>query len=151
MSTFPAGHILTSADMDTITPVGVGAWTSFTPTLVQSVAVTKTTVQASYMKIGRLCVVNYYLSVTGAGTAANVVQLGLPLASNSVAFAGVGSGMIFDSSVSTFYSGTAIIDTATTVKFAPNAVGNYLGAGSFTAGLASGDIVSAFIAYQTTT
>lgn len=148
MAVFPAGHILTSADFDTLFPGGIGAWTSFTPTLVQGAAVGKTVAQASYMKIGRLVVANYYLSVSGAGTAGAVVQLGLPFTSGSVGFAGVGSGMIFDSSTGLFYNGHAVISTASTVQFAPNGVGNYLGAASFTAALAVNDIVSACISYQ---
>lgn len=145
-----AGARIRSADMATIFPAGTDAWQSFTPTLVQPGAVTKTVNSAQYMKIGRLVIVNYYLTVTGTGTAASVVLIGLPFASATPGLAGAGSGMIFDSSAGTFYAGTAIINDPNTIKIATNASLNYLGAASFTAALAVNDIVSAFVAYQAT-
>jgi hypothetical protein len=150
-----AHDILTAADLNDaigtgIVKTGLSAGTDFTPTLVQSGAVTKTVNYARYTKIGRYVLVNYYLTVTGSGTGANVIFLGLPLAAATSGLACVGTGMVFDSSASTFWHGPAIVATSTTVKFAAYNAGNYLGAAGMTAGLASGDILSAFIAYEGT-
>lgn len=149
---FTAGTVLTAAALDAAFaapfPTGIDGWTAFIPTLVQGATVSKTVSHASYMKIGRLVHATYALNCTSSGTAANVVQLGLPVPALSAAFAGVGSCMIFDASASVFWHGHGIIDTATTVKFASYNAGNYLGGGGFVAALAAGDIISASLTYQ---
>jgi hypothetical protein len=143
-----AGARILAADLATVFPVGVDAWQSFTPSVTQSNAVSVTVNQAMYMKIGRLVVANYYLTCTGTGTAGQRVIIGLPVASATAGLAACGSGMIFDASATAFWSGTAIVDTATTFRFSGYNVGNYLGTAGFTAALASGDIISAFVSYQ---
>jgi hypothetical protein len=74
-----SGQILTAATMNSIG----AAWESYTPTLTQSSTVTKTVTYAKYTQINKLCIVNVRLDVTGAGTAANSVVVGLPLTSAS--------------------------------------------------------------------
>lgn len=151
MAVFPAGHILTSADIDTMFPTGLGAWTNYTPALNQGAAVAKTVNYARYMKVGRLTVASFYLTVTGTGTAATVIEVGTPTTGVNVGLPGWGNGMIFDSSVSTFWHGPAILSTTNTAKFAGYGVGNYLGAASMTAALAVNDIVSGLLVYESAT
>lgn len=151
MAVFPAGHILTSADFDTMFPVGLGQWQGYTPALNQGVAVAKTVNYARYMKVGRLVVASFYLTVTGTGTAATVIEVGTPTTGVNVGLPGWGNGMVFDSSVSTFWHGPAILSTVNTAKFAAYNAGNYLGAGGMTAALAAGDIVSGVIVYESAT
>lgn len=106
MAVFSAGHILTAADFDALFPTGIAAWTGYTPTLTQSATVTKTVNRAAYMKVGRTVKVNGYLSVTSAGTAANNVSVGLPVAPS--ADLQVGSAYILDTSTSTRYICTCL-------------------------------------------
>lgn len=149
---FAAGQILTAAGLDAafaaLFPHGV--WTDYTPTLTQSATVTKTTTYGRYLKIGRLVVAQVNLSVTGAGTAANSVLLGLPVAA-AAANVIAGSGIIFDTSASTVYPGIPEVASASTVLFWPAAVDGTatgLGARGFVAGLASGDIIRALLVYE---
>lgn len=152
-----ANDILTAADLNAaigtgIVSTGLGAWTSFTPTLTQSVTVTKTVTYARYIKIGRLCAFYLNLAVTGSGTASNVVVIGLPLTAGQTDSMIIGSGFILDTSVSTLYTGTCSTASTTTFTMFPNSTDgntNSLGARVFTAGLASGDSVRAFGIYET--
>lgn len=106
------GDILTAATMNSIG----AAWESYTPTLTQSATVTKTVTYAKYTRINKLCIVNVRLDVTGAGTAANNVVVGLPLTS-AQATINIGSVSIYDASTSTNYSGTCFFATTSTVSF----------------------------------
>lgn len=107
-----AGQILTAATMNSIG----AAWESYTPTLTQSGAVTKTVTYAKYTQINKLCIVNIRLDVTGTGTAGNAVVVGLPLTSATTTLS-IGSVSIYDASASTNYSGTCYFISTTTVQF----------------------------------
>jgi hypothetical protein len=91
---------------------GVGAWTSYTPTLTQSATVTKTVNYAKYFKIGRMCQVTVSLTVTGAGTATNAITIGLPLAAATAI--GFGGGYFYDGSGNALYPGISTVLTTTT-------------------------------------
>lgn len=136
-------------------PLGVDAWTTYTPTLTQSATVTKTVTYAKYQRIGRLIVVNCVLTVTGAGTAANAITVGVPVAAASAGFMVVGAGYVQDVSAGPLnYSGIAVLSTTTTIQFANAqgaATGGLLGVGGFTAALASPDVVSFSITYEAAT
>lgn len=98
------------------TAVPLGVWTSYTPTLTQSATVTKNVSYARYQRVGRIINVTGKLVVTGAGTAANQVLVGLPVAAadtNGV----VGVAAILDSNVPTRYVLTALGSSTTTVFF----------------------------------
>jgi hypothetical protein len=105
-----AGDVLTAATMNSIG----AAWESYTPTLTQSATVTKTVTYAKYTRINKLCMVNVRLDVTGAGTAANSVVVGLPLTS-ATANINIGSVSLYDASTSTNYSGTCFFATTSTI------------------------------------
>jgi hypothetical protein len=129
-----------------------GGWTSYTPTLTQSSAVTKTITYAKYEKIGRQDTVNVALSATGTGVANNSVTVTMPftIAGGTV----IGSGYIFDASGVIIYP--CITEAAgTTVQFvdAAAAVGVRQGqtGASFSVALATGDIVSFCASYEATT
>lgn len=137
----------------TIGPVQ-GALTSWTPTVTQSGSVTVTVAYGKYLRIGRMIFAQCVLGVTGSGTGANDVVIGsLPAtaATNSPLFP-VGTGVINDSSATppaggTAYPGFAVLASTTTVKIM-GTNGGILGSTLFTAGLASGDTISASIAYE---
>lgn len=154
---FVSGQVPTAAELNAITTDiftqpsgGTGAWTTYTPTLTQSGAVTKTVTYAAYMKIGRLVIGNVALSVTGTGSAANIVLIGLPQTSGTSALISPGSGYIFDSSASALYKGVVTLNSTTTVSLAATTTttGGRLGTEAFTAALASGDLIAVSFMYE---
>lgn len=149
MAVFPAGHILTSADLDTLFPTGVGAWTPYTPTLTQSATVTKTVSAASYAKAGRKVSARFYLIATGAGTAGNAVVVGLPVAALFGAGA-TGPGYLYDASAATFYTCQFDLASTTTARLLIGTATNYAGVagGGFTAAMAAGDVISGILEYE---
>lgn len=66
-----------------VTAATSGAFSSYTPTLTQGVAVAKTVTYAKYFQIGTLVVALGTLSVTGAGTAGAAINIGLPVTAAS--------------------------------------------------------------------
>lgn len=142
----------TGSAWETIGAPADPTWTSYTPTLVQSGAVTKTVTYAKYIQIGKLVIVAVNLAVTGPGTASNAVVIGLPVnaASTSIARA-AGTGSIYDSSVGLVYGGVAdFYGTNNTIRLWPTSAdsGDVLGAAAFTAALASGDAVTLNVMYE---
>ncbi len=149
---FTAGTVLTAAALDaafaTPFPVGIDAWTPFTPTLTQGATPTTTVNYAAYTRVGNWITANYALAVTGAGTAANVILVGLPVPAVGATFLPLGHGAVFDSSAGLMYSGTVILNTGTTGKITSYNAANYLGAGGMTAALASGDLIAVSLNYE---
>lgn len=134
-------------------PLGVGAWTAFTPTLTQLGAVTKTVTYANYQRVGRLITAAVVLTVTGTGTGANSVLVGLPVAAALSSNLAIGSGLLFDSSAALNYRAIVTLASATTVFLNPAAstVSDVLGNTSFTAALAVSDIISYTVTYESAT
>lgn len=125
------------------------AWTTYTPSLTQSGTVTKTVSYAAYQRMGRMITVLVRLIVTGTGTGANAVVVGLPVtasAANLIA----GSGIVFDSSASAVYKGLVNLASTTTVRlyYAGDTTVSSLGQAGFTAGLASNDEVQFCATYE---
>lgn len=128
-----------------------GAWTSYTPTLDQGGAVTKTVTYAKYARMGKTIFVQGLLSVTGSGTASNAVIFGLPVAAAvSTVNHVIGVGDIFDTSATSDYKGIAVINDANSAYLRPTAASTngVLGADTFTAALASGDVVRFSLTYE---
>lgn len=159
--TWVAGDVLTAAQLNAelrdallgAFPLGPPdtAWTSYTPTLTQPGAVTKTVTYAKYQRVGRLIVANGLLTCTGTGTAANQVAVGLPVAAAQAANMPAGSLYIFDASAGLFYNAVLSLTTTTTGVGFVNASGNALGVNSFTAALAAADIVGFSAIYESAT
>lgn len=156
--TWVAGDVLTAAQLNAelrdallgAFPLGPPdvAWTSYTPTLTQSGAVTKTVSYAKYTRVGRLVVASCRLAVTGTGTAGQPVAVGLPVASVANDRP-IGSFHLIDASAVLNYTGVALYEVAWAGAIG---VGNAQSAGfgqaQFTAALASGDFVGYAIAYE---
>ena len=138
------------ANFDAAFPLGVDGWTAYTPTLVQSGAVTKTVAYAKYQRVGRLITVNVLLNATGAGTAANEVRVGLPVTAAQASALCVGSGYLFDSSAALVYKGFVVIDNTSYVTMLPSTstTAGRVGDDTFTAALASGDTISLSAVYE---
>lgn len=165
------GDIFVSDDLsvaDTVTVLGVttladlvlagvavtGGWvTAHTPVVTQSVTVTKTTTMSRYAKIGRLVIWAFYLTVTGSGTASQVVTVTLPFTAAATAGSLCGVGYIYDSSVNLNYTGlTALFDSTHCSFVIGGTNSNYLGGtgSGFTAGLASSDGLLGLVIYEAT-
>jgi hypothetical protein len=108
-----AGQVLTAATMNSIG----AAWESYTPTLTQSVTVTKTVNYAKYCQINKLIVVDVHMTCTGAGTAGNAVLVGLPITAASVTGRNIGALWLYDASTNTLYNCASILNNSTTAKF----------------------------------
>jgi hypothetical protein len=155
--TWATSELVTAAIMNTHVrdnlnaafPLGVDAWTAWTPTLIQSGAVSKTVTRAAYNRIGRIIVGNVVLTCSGSGTAGNIVTVSRPVAA-SAAGPAVGSGFIFDTSATLNYAGVAVLPTTTTLALLPTQTPepNYLGFAAFNAALATGDVVSVSFLYE---
>jgi hypothetical protein len=123
------------------------AWTSWTPTLTQPGAITKTVSGAHYVQIGKLVVANFYLTVTGTGTGTNAVTVGLPVACARTALI-IGSGTIFDANVTTSYSGQWFNTATTSCIF----VGDWSGQNAWgvtpNLALAANDLIRGTVIYE---
>lgn len=122
----------------------LGTLQSYTPTLTQSGAVTKTVTQALYKQMGRWSAGIIDLAITGSGTGGNPVLVGLPSAVSASTNAVIGQGYVFDTSAGLFYGGIALASTTTVISLLPTNAdpSSVLGAATFTAALASGDRIS---------
>jgi hypothetical protein len=107
----PAIETYGGADLNTS-----GQWLDYAPVVTQdatnSTALTYTLSFARYCVIGRTCLVVVRLLLTATGTAANVINVTLPVAPfySATAF-GVGSFYYRDTSTGTDYRGVGIVDT----------------------------------------
>lgn len=129
----------------------LGGWSSYTPTLTQSGAVTKTSTYTKYNQVGKTVTANAYLTITGTGTAANAVKIGLPVAAAATAATVIGTGYILDTSANLLYTALATLLNANEVQLIATVNGaatSVLGAASFTAALASGDLVQLAVSYE---
>lgn len=102
---------VTSAQL--VPAAAIAAWTSYTPTLTQGGAVTKTVTYAKYLQFGKMVTVTVNLLSTGVGTAGQNVVVGLPItAANANAI--VGSFRYLDSGTA-LWVGTCFGSSTTTV------------------------------------
>ena len=107
-----SGQVLTAATLNTIGAVAV----DYTPTLTQSATVTKTVLTARYFQFQKFVTGQIVMNVTGAGTAANIVYVGLPIAARSTSLI-VAYAYIYDANVNAMYNLTAYTSSTSTVGF----------------------------------
>lgn len=102
------------------------AWTDWTPTLTQSAGLTFTINYCRYKVIGKTAIVQASLSITSAGTANNVIQIGSVPAAIAVRWTGnmavCGAG-VYNSGGVDFRNLMAVAGTSTTFKFLQNYTG----------------------------
>ena len=124
-----------------------GAWTAWTPTLAQSSEVAKTVSGATYIQVGKLVIANFFLTVTGTGSAGSSMTVGLPVEAKSTAL-NIGGGSIFDASATTAYSGQWFNTTSTAAIF----VGDWSGQNSWgiapSIALATNDLIRGTVIYE---
>jgi hypothetical protein len=141
------GNLVTN--MSTSISTTGGVWTDYTPTLVQSSAVTKTVVLARYFQFQKLVIVTIVMNVTGSGVGANGVTIGLPVAARTMNNQIVGSGYIFDNGgvgPQFTYTCSASLSTTTSFNCLYNA-GSPWGSNPSYA-LASGDQLAFVLTYE---
>jgi hypothetical protein len=111
---FQVGEQLAAADVNTYLLGEGGAWSTWTPAIVQSAAVTTTVNHARYARFGRT--IHFSLSVTAgsSGTSDNVVTVSLPVTARA-AGVHVGFGRFSDASVFELYD--IVLHSTTTAKF----------------------------------
>lgn len=151
--TFVDGQVLSAAELN-----GAGAFTNYTPTFTQSATITKTVFYASYTQLNKLVFANFYMTATSAGTANNLILVGLPVAaaaSNTV----MGTATFLDVSVGvsgTLYPLLGWYVSSTTMGFyltsenETDYATSGFGLTASTVGLtvASGDIIAGQITYR---
>jgi hypothetical protein len=107
-----SGQVLTAATLNTIG----AAWVDYTPTLTQSATVTKTILTARYCQLQKTIIGQIVMNINSAGTAANAVAVGVPIAGRAVnqmaAF-----GYIYDASANIIYNVTGYLATTSTMQF----------------------------------
>jgi len=144
------GIVLTESDINTYLSGEGGAWTSWTPAVVQSGAVTTTNTRSRYGRWGRLIEYNFSVAVTGSGTGANAITVSLP-ATAAAAGIVIGQGFMSDSSTGNFYPFLLYMDTTATcqlMRTSTDATAFTLGTVGFTDGLASGDGITGTGVYE---
>jgi hypothetical protein len=158
------GQLAYLLDTNLLTMYDGSAWQEFnrnaaratyTPTLTQSGAVTKTVTRATVIKSFREVRFDFDLTVTGTGSAANDVSIELPnTAPAGLVGAVIGGGLIYDTSSTATYPALLICTSTTGAKFLPSSAGGaalaYLGSTGFTAALAAGDVVRGSGSYEAT-
>ena len=149
--TFVANDVLTASDVNTYLMGEGGAWTSWTPAVTQSGSVTVTNTRSRYARYGRTIHWSIELSVTGSGTATNIISVTLPVtAANASSTAG--SGVLVDISAAFKYGFIAEFQstTAFVMQGTDGSAATRLGetGAPFAAGLASGDVIRASGTYE---
>ncbi len=144
------GATLTQSDINTYLMGEGGAWTSWTPTVTQSGSVTVTNTRSRYARYGRTIIYTARLKVTGSGTGANAVIISAPVtAASSLELCG--TGVIYDSSATTYYPGIAQLTTTSTIWLFDTRTSTsapILGTVGFTAGLANNDEIYVAGSYE---
>ena len=145
------GAALTESDINLYLMGEGGAWTSWTPTVTQSGSVTVTNTRSRYARYGRTIHFSLEVTVTGSGTGTNQIVVTLPV---TAADAGVASGItghLLDSSSTTNYAFVGYTTSATTFRLKSTSTDGalgLLGSTTFTAALASGDLIFASGTYE---
>ena len=150
--TFVTGDVLTASDVNTYLMHEGGAFTSWTPVVVQSTTPTLTVTRAKYSRASRLITGDFAVSITSSATAANDITVTVPVAmATSSAYTAIGEAFIEDATGPAFYFGILVYASSTTCKILrrnEGGVASFLGSAGFTAALASGDKVSGYFHYE---
>lgn len=115
----------------------IGAWTSWTPSIFQGVAVSFTNTSSRFVRIGRTIIGQASCAITSAGSSGSALEVSIPVAAVTTGNPVVGTLLYFDSGTA-YYHAAAAIFTSTSVRFYAHNVGVPVGqAPAF--GAASGD------------
>ena len=147
-------EILTASDVNTFLAGEGGAWTTWTPTVTQSGAVTVTNTRSRFARYGRTIHFSCDLTVTGSGTAGNAILISLPVtaAASSTIPGGMpmGEGAVYDDSGVAVFRGQAALISTTSMQILSGATDflSALGVSGFTLALASPDRIAITGSYE---
>ena len=131
---------------------GGGAWSSWSPTIVQSGLVSTSNTRSRFVRDGRTIHFTLDIVVTGTGTASNAVRPSLPVPAAAVN-AIQAHGWLLDTSANLYYPAIALGNTTTDFRLlsADNSTGHVLGVDGFVAALAVDDIIRFAGTYEAAT
>lgn len=141
---------LTESDINTYLMGEGGAWTSWTPVVVQSNTPALTVTRARYARYGRTIIGYAVVALTASGTSSNAITISVPTAMATNAFV-QGDVDLYDTSAGFHYYGLPVRQSSTTLSFlrrVDGAAAGFLGSNGFTAALASGDTIAVAFTYE---
>ena len=137
------GQVLTAATMNSI---GAAAET-YSPIVSQPAGIAGTVNLAKYQQVQKIVHVYLKVTLTGTGTAGNVLSCTLPV-SAAYTNSSCGSGGLFDVSATTMYGGWFYLLNASTVVFAGDWATNGLWGTSPSLAVGNGDTFYATLTYE---
>lgn len=143
------GAALTQSDINTYLMGEGGAWTSYTPTLTQSSAVTATINWSRYARYGRTIIWAFSVTATAAGTTSNAITLSLPATAAVSVNIIIGSGNITDTSggAGGIYNGAWKMASTTQIGLTQTGSSSFVGVSPAFA-LANTDSCEGFVIYE---
>lgn len=97
--------------------IPLGAWTSWTPVVVQSNTPTLTNNRSRYIQVGKMVFASANVTTTSSGTGNNRITMSLPVTAAFSDLGVVGSGIWYDTSDLKQYGAIVAILTTTTITF----------------------------------
>lgn len=133
-----------------IKALDIGFESTYTPVVTQGVTVTMNWTEVSYSRLGSRVTGNLYGTATSSGTASQFILVTVPLAILTTAAISIAYGFMQDVSAVQNYPFIAYRSSSTQMAFmGMYQTPGYLGPGQFTAGLATGDVISITFNYRT--
>jgi hypothetical protein len=150
--TWVTGEAIVASDINLYLTGEGGAWTTWTPTITQGGGVACTVTRASYARYGRTIVAMAFLTVTGTGTAGNIVTLSLPVTAAHGSGV-IGSAALSDLSAARTYPGIASLESTTTFSLLGTSTVSAdirlgIATSAFTVALANTDQISFTVTYE---
>lgn len=126
---------------------------TYTPTLTQSGAITKTVTQAIYQRSNGRCQGQVFMSLTSSGTGGVVIVVGLPVATLIVQRGQLGSGVVYDGSTAYYDCGLVSYGAGGTQAYFKgwSTLAGGMGVAGMTAALVSGDQIGYHFDYPMNT
>ncbi len=131
--------------------LNTGASTTYVPAVTQSGAVTAGSFYAHYFRIGNIVFVWSDFVITGAGSAGSLVTVTLPVTAVSATHptGPIGTGIIFDSSLTTDYPCNVLLNDDVSIKFRESDITTSSSWGVVpNVGLANNDTIRFFCVYE---
>lgn len=151
--TWVAGDVVTAADTNLYLSGEGGAWTTWTPVVTQSGTVTLSNTRSRYARYGRTIHFSIDIQMTGSGTGNNAISVTLPVTAAAANSVTGGSGYLYDVSIPAYYPCLVGPSTTTAINLIDSATASNtpalgLTGSSFSAALASGDVIRVSGTYE---
>lgn len=140
------------ATLDNIFAAMLGWQSGYTPQVDQGATtnISKTVTYSKYINVGKLCIYNFYLNMTAAGTSGSTITVTLPFTAASTNLI-AGSCAWYSFTAGLTYTGVIGFNSTTKMQFSAHAAsaGSHFG-GTPTGALANNDVLTGSIMYETT-